>query len=143
MTEGRSLRVGCLRFSYLFVDRTPKASHPPVADEAPTGPTQYAEPVLQVVFVAGRRTFRRATARNRIKRWLREAFRTQKNLLIEAISGKRKGVILAIQCQQRDVTGYSQVADDLQQGLLKVAQRWQAYYVCHDPEPTPDLPHEN
>lgn len=61
---------------------------------------------LKAGFTASSKNFKKATDRNRIKRLIREAYRSQKNNLQEVIKNKNKGVHLFFIYTGKEVPDY-------------------------------------
>jgi len=54
------------------------------------------KPPLQITVSVSKRKFKRATDRNRIKRQLREAYRTQKNIFLDGYQGNKRYIAMFI-----------------------------------------------
>jgi ribonuclease P protein component len=106
--EGKSLSVFPFKVFYLLapppaettqpIAATSSASHPnapvstvPLPHQAPSLPTPAP---LQAGFGAGSRHFKKAVDRNRIKRLSREAYRLQKQPLMDALAEKERSMAL-------------------------------------------------
>ena len=87
--EGKSLSVFPFKVFFLLINPPPPPapSAPPSRASAPPSP-------LQAGFGAGSRHFKKAVDRNRIKRLSREAYRLQKQPLIDLLA--EKGISMAV-----------------------------------------------
>jgi ribonuclease P protein component len=90
--EGKSFSLFPFRVFYLKAPM-PGESRTAAADERPM-PGQTPQAPLQAGFGASSRNFKRAVDRNRIKRLSREAYRLQKQPLLDRL--KHKGISLAV-----------------------------------------------
>jgi ribonuclease P protein component len=87
--EGKSLSVFPFKAFYLLVPA------PPAAAPSPRVPTHRPPPApLQAGFGAGSRHFKKAVDRNRIKRLSREAYRVQKQPLMDVLAEKGRSMAL-------------------------------------------------
>jgi ribonuclease P protein component len=97
--EGKSLSVFPFKVFFLLTNPTPSPSPVPSASSlpvsAPPSPAHRPSPSpLQAGFGAGSRHFKKAVDRNRIKRLSREAYRLQKQPLMDLLS--EKGISMAV-----------------------------------------------
>jgi ribonuclease P protein component len=97
--EGKSLSVFPFKVFFLLTNPAPSPSPVPSASSspvsAPASPTHGPSPSpLQAGFGAGSRHFKKAVDRNRIKRLSREAYRLQKQPLMDLLS--EKGISMAV-----------------------------------------------
>jgi ribonuclease P protein component len=65
------------------------------------------ETVVQVGVTAGKKYFKRAVDRNRIKRLIREAYRLQKNDLVETLKQKRQKGFLFFVYTDKTIASFS------------------------------------
>ena len=79
---------------------------------------EYVNP-CQAMFVAPKRTFKRAHDRNKIKRRMREAFRLNKAPLYEAAISKNKKIILAFLLIGKKIETYKEIEAALVYQLKK------------------------
>ncbi len=94
--EGKSLSVFPFKVFYLLVRppaAPPATPPPPTPAAAPPPPLPQATPP-QAGFGAGSRHFKKAVDRNRIKRLSREAYRLQKQPLMDVLA--EKGLSMAL-----------------------------------------------
>jgi ribonuclease P protein component len=75
---------------------------------------------IKVGFTASSRNFKNATDRNRIKRLMREAYRLQKNELLENILIQQKSLHLFFIFTGKEVPTFELVADKMQSVLRKL-----------------------
>lgn len=77
------------------------------------------EPVVQVGVTAGKKYFKKAVDRNRIKRLLRESYRLQKNDLLEVVKQKGQKGFLFFMYTDKTIASF----DTLQQTMSKCLDR--------------------
>jgi ribonuclease P protein component len=102
--EGKSLSVFPFKVFYLFVHPPAATAQPIAATSSATHPIATASSVPlphqappappQAGFGAGSRHFKKAVDRNRIKRLSREAYRLQKQPLMDALAEKERSMAL-------------------------------------------------
>ncbi len=92
--EGKSLSVFPFKVFYLLV--RPSTSPPPSSPAPPPSPPRSPAPPPppQAGFGAGSRHFKKAVDRNRIKRLSREAYRLQKQPLMDVLAEKGRSMAL-------------------------------------------------
>ena len=79
-----------------------------------------AEPGIQVGVTASKKHFKRAVDRNRLKRLMREAYRLQKNELIEKmVSGGLKGFVFFMYTD-RTIASFDTIRQAMSQALIKL-----------------------
>ena len=97
--HGTSLKVGVLTFFYVADYRTPRDTHK-----------------VHVGFTAPKRSFKRAVDRNRLKRCMREAYRLQKHILLEAVPAD-KPILLFISYRYRQMMPAQRIHGSMRKGL--------------------------
>ena len=81
--------------------------------------------VVQVGVTAGKKYFKRAVDRNRIKRLIREAYRLQKNELIETLQQKHQNGFLFFMYTDKTIASFSVIKEAMSkclQRLKKIAE---------------------
>ncbi len=64
---------------------------------------------VQVTFSVSKKKYKRAVDRNLIKRKCKEAYRLQKNPLIEKINGQNKNIIIIISYINKEIVEYEKI----------------------------------
>lgn len=83
-----------------------------------------ADGPLQVLVSVSKRHFKHAVKRNRVKRQIREAYRHNKHLLLEALDAKPgKRLLLAFIWQSDELAGTADVAEKVRTLLQRTAER--------------------
>jgi ribonuclease P protein component len=83
-------------------------------------PPRAAESPLQAGFGAGTRHFKKAVDRNRIKRLSREAYRLQKNPLLQRLEEKRLSLAVFFIYTGKELPDYATVTDKIGVALQKL-----------------------
>jgi len=78
------------------------------------------ETVIQVGVTAGKKYFKKAVDRNRIKRLIREAYRLQKNNLIDLLKHKQLNGFLFFVYTDKTVTSFSIVKEAMSKCLKRL-----------------------
>ena len=96
------------------------AEGPAEAQQSGKPSTRTAESLLQAGFGAGSRHFKKAVDRNRIKRPSREAYRLQKNPLLQQLEEKRLTLAVFFIYTGRELPDYVTVTDKIGVALQKL-----------------------
>jgi ribonuclease P protein component len=80
-------------------------------------------PFIQIGVTASKKNFKRAVDRNRIKRLLREAYRLQKNGLMEAMAGKGKKACIFFMYTDRAISSFDTIKTSMGQVIKKLEQK--------------------
>jgi ribonuclease P protein component len=78
------------------------------------------EPLIQVGVTAGKKYFKRAVDRNRIKRLIREAYRLQKNNLMELLKQKQLNGYIFFVYTDKTVTSFSTIKEAMNKCLKRL-----------------------
>jgi ribonuclease P protein component len=78
------------------------------------------ETIVQVGVTAGKKYFKRAVDRNRIKRLVREAYRLQKNDLIEALKSNHQKGFLFFMYTDKTIAPFSVVKEAMNKCLQRL-----------------------
>lgn len=78
------------------------------------------ETIVQAGVTAGKKYFKKAVDRNRIKRLIREAYRLQKNDLIEALKQKHQKGFLFFICTDKTVPSFSVIKEAMNKSLKRL-----------------------
>jgi len=98
--NGKNFSVFPLRVTYQFVSSN--------------------ETVIQVGVTAGKKYFKRAVDRNRIKRLIREAYRLQKNSLIELLKQKQQSSFIFFMYTDKTVPSFSIIKEAMNKCLKRL-----------------------
>jgi ribonuclease P protein component len=93
---------------------------PAPAQQPEKPPVRTTESPLQAGFGAGSRHFKKAVDRNRIKRLSREAYRLQKNPLLQRLEEKRLSLAVFFIYTGRELPDYATVTDKIGVALQKL-----------------------
>lgn len=104
--EGKSFSVFPLRVTYQFVSSE--------------------ETVVQVGVTAGKKYFKRAVDRNRIKRLMREAYRLQKNGLAEIVKSNHQKAFLFFMYTGKTIESFQTVKEAMKKCLKRLEKIAQA-----------------
>lgn len=100
--NGKNFAVFPLRVTYLFL------------------PTE--EPGAQIGVNVGKRYFKKAVERNRIKRWLREAYRLQKHGLAERLKEKKLKGVIFFMYTDKTIVPFSTIKEAMNKSLLRLGK---------------------
>jgi ribonuclease P protein component len=78
------------------------------------------ETVVQVGVTAGKKYFKRPVDRNRIKRLIREAYRLQKNDLVETLKQKRQKGFLFFVYTDKTIASFSVITGAMSKALKRL-----------------------
>lgn len=78
------------------------------------------ETVVQVGVTAGKKYFKKAVDRNRIKRLIREAYRLQKNDLVETLKQKRQKGFLFFVYTDKTIASFSVITGAMSKALKRL-----------------------
>ncbi|MDR1592709.1 MAG: ribonuclease P protein component [Prevotellaceae bacterium] len=78
--------------------------------------------VVQALFSVPKKQHKRATARNRHKRLMREAYRLHKQNLLQTVSTKPFGVHIAFVLINNHTFSYRQIAEQVTQALQQIEE---------------------
>lgn len=98
--NGKSFSAFPLRVTYQFLPAT--------------------ETLVQVGVTAGKKHFKKAVDRNRIKRLIREAYRLQKNDLLEAVKQKEQKAVLFFVYTDKAIPSFSLVKEAMAKSLKRL-----------------------
>lgn len=74
----------------------------------------------QVMFSVGKRNFPKAVHRNRIKRQMRELYRTRKHLLYQVLKQKEKSMVISITFQGKAIMQHEELKQAFEQVFQKI-----------------------
>ena len=78
---------------------------------------------VQVLIAVPKKNIPQAVNRNKLKRRMREAYRKNKNILIDQLQGSDKGMAIALVYTEREVISYSDIEDKIILSLQRLARR--------------------
>lgn len=78
------------------------------------------ESIVQVGVTAGKKYFKKAVDRNRIKRLIREAYRLQKNDLVETLKQRGQKGFLFFMYTDKAVTSFSTIKEAMSKALSRL-----------------------
>lgn len=82
-----------------------------------------AVPAVSILVSVPKKRFKRAVKRNLVKRQVREAYRKNKHLLLDALAGKGKRLILAFIWLDNNVHSSAEVEEKVKKLLLHIRER--------------------
>lgn len=82
-----------------------------------------AVPAVSILVSVPKKRFKRAVKRNLVKRQVREAYRKNKYLLLDALAGKGKRLILAFIWLDNNVHSSAEVEEKVKKLLLHIRER--------------------
>ena len=80
-------------------------------------------PTASVMFSVSTKRFKRAVKRNLVKRQMREAYRKNKNILVEALESKGKKVVVAFLWLDKEIHETSEVEDKMKRLLMLISDK--------------------
>ncbi|MCQ2257018.1 MAG: ribonuclease P protein component [Bacteroidaceae bacterium] len=80
-------------------------------------------PPVSVLISVPKKRFHHAVDRNRMKRLVREAYRTQKGILWKALEDKDYRIAMAFICITDKMPSFSQVNKSISKALVRVAEK--------------------
>ena len=86
-------------------------------------PTEKIDSPLQVMISVPKRLFKRATDRNLIKRRIREAYRLNKNSLVQFCREENRQLILAILYQNTAIAEYKTLEIEIKKIIAELADK--------------------
>lgn len=88
--------------------------------EAPTLNSKPQTASLQAAFSVSKRHFKKATERNRIKRLMREAYRLQKNELLQSVQQSNQQLVVFILYVGNEIPVYTTVMEKMNTAIKKL-----------------------
>ena len=79
-------------------------------------------PPVSVLISVPKRRFRHAVDRNRMKRLIREAYRTNKHILWEMLKDKDYRIVLAFVCITDKMPSYAMVRKSVSKALTRISE---------------------
>ena len=80
---------------------------------------------VQILIAVPKKNISKAVERNKVKRRMREVYRKNKNLLLEAIQGKNKSMALALVYTAGKVLPYSELEEKIILSLQRLADMYE------------------
>ena len=81
------------------------------------------DPPVQLLVSVPKRCFKRAVKRNRVKRQIREAFRRNKHVLADAVTGSGRSVAVALIWMSADLSATHLVETKVKDLLVRIKER--------------------
>ena len=81
------------------------------------------EPPVQLLVSVPKRCFKRAVKRNRVKRQIREAFRRNKHVLADTVTGSGRSVAVALIWMSADLSATHLVETKVKDLLVRIKER--------------------
>ncbi len=81
------------------------------------------EPIVQVGVTAGKKYFKKAVDRNRIKRLLREAYRLQKAELLETAKQKKMNVFIFFMYTDKTIESFHVIKEAMNKALINLQKQ--------------------
>lgn len=104
--RGKRFHAGCLWVIY-----------------APDLPQELVTAPAMIALTAPKRSFKKATDRNLLKRRLREAYRQNKSDLILHLQENRKNVAFLVKYNSREIRSFKEIERDLKKALRKLKEQ--------------------
>lgn len=80
-------------------------------------------PAASILISVPKKRFKRAVKRNLVKRQVREAYRKNKHLLLDALSSKNKRLVLAFIWLDNNIHSSAEVEEKVKKLLLHIAEK--------------------
>lgn len=80
-------------------------------------------PAASILISVPKKRFKRAVKRNLVKRQLREAYRKNKHLLLDALASKNKRLVLAFIWLDNNIHSSAEVEEKVKKLLLHIAEK--------------------
>lgn len=75
---------------------------------------------LKVAFSVSKRNFKKAVDRNRVKRLMKESYRTQQQILINELKETQKSIQIFFLFISKEINSFSEMNSKMQDALLKL-----------------------
>jgi len=89
----------------------------------PIEPTEEDAPAASILISAPKKHFKRAVKRNLVKRQVREAYRKNKHLLLDALASKNKRLVLAFIWLDNNIHSSAEVEEKVKKLLFHIVER--------------------
>lgn len=86
-------------------------------------PASADDPAASILISVPKKRFKRAVKRNRVKRQVREAYRKNKHLLLDALNSQNKTLVLAFIWLDNNIHSSAEVEEKVRKLLLHVTER--------------------
>jgi ribonuclease P protein component len=89
----------------------------------PIEPTEEDAPAASILISVPKKRFKRAVKRNLVKRQVREAYRKNKHLLLDALASKNKRLVLAFIWLDNNIHSSAEVEEKVKKLLFHIVER--------------------